>query len=158
VPGDRWRGRRLGAHHRTYVAHRGRAPDCVQDDSIWISLDDVRHHERSQQGVLAAAEQRGRYLWARLLGGATRAVSAIRPTTDSFAATVSSSAGNGELILNRSLANWQRGGSSRDLHDDGRLVRDGLARPYCPRTMWHPDADAAESEDIEQCPVNRRTG
>ena len=57
--------------------------------------------------------------------------------------------GDGQIFLNRSLANWQRGGCSAPYTK--RLVQ-MVGEPILPNQMWHPDA-VLRVEDIEHAPI-----
>jgi carbamoyltransferase len=58
-------------------------------------------------------------------------------------------ASDGRIFLNRSLANWQRGGCSAPYTK--QLVQ-MVGEPILPKDMWHPDA-VLSVEDVEHAPI-----
>ena len=129
----------------TYVAHRGALRLLYRNDSIWDSLGMMYGIMSSSQGGWPLLSSEGRYMGAAAWGDSNRLSNPYYgQLRDLFVL-----GRNGEIFLNRSLANWQRGGCSAPYTK--RLVR-MVGEPVLPKNMWHPDA-VLRVEDIEHAPV-----
>ena len=129
----------------TYVAERGSLRLLYRNDSIWDSLGMMYGIMSSSQGGWPLLSSEGRYLGAAAWGDSNRLTNPYYGQLRDLFVLGS----NGEIFLNRSLANWQRGGCS--VPYTKRLVR-MVGEPVLPRSMWHPDA-VLRVEDIEHAPV-----
>ena len=129
----------------TYVAHRDSLRLLFRNDSIWDSLGMMYGIMSSSQGGWPLLSSEGRYMGAAAWGDSNRLTNRYYgQLRDVFVF-----GSEGRIFLNRSLANWQRGGCS--VPYSKRLVR-MIGKPILPKAMWHPDA-VLRVEDIEHTPI-----
>jgi carbamoyltransferase len=129
----------------TYVAHRGSLRLLYRNDSIWDSLGMMYGIMSSSQGGWPVLSSEGRYMGAAAWGDSNRLTNPYYGQLRQLFVLAS----NGRIFLNRSLANWQRGGCSAPYTK--RLVQ-MVGEPILPKGMWHPDA-VLSVEGIEHAPI-----
>jgi carbamoyltransferase len=129
----------------TYVAHGGALRLLYRNDSIWDSLGMMYGIMSSSQGGWPLLSSEGRYMGASAWGDSNRLTNRYYGQLRELFVLGS----DGQVFLNRSLANWQRGGCSAPYTK--RLAR-MVGEPILPRGMWHPDA-VLRVEDIEHAPI-----
>jgi carbamoyltransferase len=129
----------------TYVAQRGSLRLLYRNDSIWDSLGMMYGIMSSSQGGWPLLSSEGRYMGASAWGDSNRLSNPYYGQLRELFVLGS----NGQVHLNRSLANWQRGGCSAPYTK--RLVQ-MVGEPILPKDMWHPDA-VLRVEDIEHAPI-----
>ncbi len=129
----------------TYLAHRGALRLLYRNESFWDSLGMMYGIMSSSQGGWPLLSSEGRYMGASAWGDSNRLTNPYYGQLRELFVLGS----NGQIFLNRSLANWQRGGCSAPYTK--RLVQ-MVGEPILPKGMWHPDA-VLRVEDIEHAPI-----
>ncbi len=123
-----------------YVCHNGSMRRVYCNNSIFDSLGVFYSVISSTQGGWTWLSSEGRYMGATAYGNNDRKTNpyytALKPIFDLAA--------DGQVFLNRDLANWQR--DIRDRPYTDALIR-GLGEPIAQKDMWNPDA-VLRIEDI----------
>ena len=129
----------------TYVADRGSLRLLYRNDSIWDSLGMMYGILSSSQGGWPLLSSEGRYMGAVAWGDSNRLTNRYYGQLREVFVFCD----DGRIFLNRSLANWHRGGCS--VPYTKRLTRT-MGEPILPKGMWHPDA-VLSVEDIGHAPI-----
>jgi carbamoyltransferase len=128
-----------------YVADRGSLRLLYSNDSLWDSLGMMYGILSSTQGGWPLLSSEGRYMGAAAWGDSNRLTNRYYgQLRDVFVL-----GSEGRIFLNRSLANWHRGGCAAPYTK--RLVRI-IGEPILPGGMWHPDA-VLNVDNIEHAPI-----
>jgi len=128
-----------------YVAEKGALRLLCKNDSFWDSLGMMYGILSSSQGGWPLLSSEGRYMGATAWGDSNRETNRYyRGLRDLFVLER-----DGRVLLNRSLANWHRGGCSAPYTE--RLSQ-LVGEPIHPKHMWDPDA-VLRVEDIEHAPI-----
>ena len=129
----------------TYIAQRGALRLLYRNDSIWDSLGMMYGVMSSSLGGWPLLSSEGRYMGAAAWGDSNRLTNRYYgQLRDVFVFET-----GGRIFLNRSLANWHRGGCSAPYTK--RLIQ-MVGEPILPSGMWHPDA-VLKVEDIAHAPI-----
>ena len=129
----------------TYVAERGSLRMLYRNDNIWDSLGMMYGILSSSQGGWPLLSSEGRYMGAAAWGDSNRLTNPYYgQLRDVFVF-----GSDGRIFLNRSLANWHRGGCQAPYTK--RLAR-MIGEPILPKGMWNPDA-VLRVEDIAHAPI-----
>ena len=129
----------------TYVAEQGSLRMLFRNDNIWDSLGMMYGILSSSQGGWPLLSSEGRYMGAAAWGDPNRLTNPYYgQLRDVFVF-----GGDGRIFLNRSLANWHRGGCQAPYTK--RLAR-MIGEPIVPKGMWNPDA-VLRVEDIAHAPI-----
>jgi carbamoyltransferase len=128
-----------------YVGENRMLRLIYKNDSFWDSLGMMYGIVSSSQGGWPVLSSEGRYMGAAAWGDFSRATNRYyQGLRDLFVLE-----SEGRVLLNRSLANWHRGGCSSPYTK--RLSR-LIGEPIAPKDMWHPDA-VLRVEDIRHAPI-----
>ena len=128
-----------------YVARGGRLELLSRNDNFWDSLGMMYGMLSSTQGGWPLLSSEGRYMGAVAWGDSDRATNRYyAPLREIFVLE-----SDGRVLLNRALANWQRGGC---LDPYTKRLSAILGEPILPRDMWNPDA-VLSVEDIRHAPI-----
>src|SRR5262245_7372549 len=128
-----------------YVAGKGTLRLLHKNDNFWDSLGAMYGMISSSQGGWPLLSSEGRYMGAAAWGDQSRATNRYyRALRDIFVLE-----SEGRVLLNRSLANWHRGGCSAPYTKE---LSDLLGEPILPKDMWNPDA-VLRVEDIRHAPL-----
>jgi len=128
-----------------YLARSGQLELLWKNDNFWDSLGMMYGVISSSQGGWPLMSSEGRYMGAAAWGNADRATNPYYARLREVLVL----APRGQVLLNRSLANWHRGGCARPYTP--RLTQI-LGEPILPRDMWNPDA-VLRVEDIQHVPI-----
>ncbi len=129
----------------TYVARRGALELLDKNDNFWDSLGMMYGLLSSSQGGWPLLSSEGRYMGAVAWGDSDRRSNRYyAPLREIFVLE-----SEGRVRLNRSLANWHRGGCSAPYT---RRLAEIIGEPTLPRNMWNPDA-VLTVEDIQHAPI-----
>ena len=129
----------------TYVAKNGALELLHKNDSIWDSLGMMYGIISSSQGGWPLMSSEGRYMGAAAWGDSNRLTNRYYSQLRDVFVFES----EGRIFLNRSLANWQRGGCSAPYT---KRLSKMIGEPILPKGMWHPDA-VLKVEDIKHAPI-----
>ena len=130
-----------------YVAEHGALRRVFRNDNIWDSLGMMYGILSSSQGGWPLMSSEGRYMGAAAWGDANRAGNRYyRALREVFVL-----ADDGRVLLNRSLANWHRGGCSAPYTRELAAI---LGPPIPPEDMWHPDA-VLDVADVRHAPITK---
>ncbi|HZI83741.1 MAG TPA: carbamoyltransferase C-terminal domain-containing protein, partial [Casimicrobiaceae bacterium] len=129
----------------TYVARRGALELADRNDNFWDSLGMMYGVLSSSQGGWPLLSSEGRYMGAVAWGNSDRRTNRYYARLREIFVLGT----GGRVLLNRSLANWHRGGCSAPYTE--RLT-EIIGEPVLPRNMWHPDA-VLKVEDIRHAPI-----
>lgn len=128
-----------------YVAERGELKLLYKNHNLWDSLGMMYGMLSSTQGGWPLMSSEGRYMGAAAWGDGNRLTNRYYGQLRDVFVLES----EGRVLLNRSLANWHRGGCSAPYTK--RLSRI-MGEPILPQSMWHPDA-VLSVEDIAHAPI-----
>jgi len=128
-----------------YVAANGALRVVSKNDNFWDSLGMMYGILSSSQGGWPILSSEGRYMGAAAWGDSDRATNPYYKDLRELFVFAS----EGRVLLNRSLADWHRGGCSSPYTE--RLSRI-LGEPILPKGMWHPDA-VLRVEDIRHAAI-----
>ena len=129
----------------SYVARAGNLELLSSNDNFWDSLGMMYGMLSSSQGGWPLLSSEGRYMGAVAWGDPDRTTNRYYPPLREIFVLES----EGRVLLNRSLANWHRGGCL-DPYTKGLYAI--LGEPILPRDMWNPDA-VLSVEDIRHAPI-----
>lgn len=129
----------------SYVARAGCLELLWRNDNFWDSLGMMYGMLSSAQGGWPLLSSEGRYMGAVAWGDSDRTTNRYYPPLREIFVLES----EGRVLLNRSLANWHRGGC---LDPYTRRLSAILGEPILPREMWNPDA-VLSVEDIRHAPI-----
>ena len=128
-----------------YVAQRGELRLLGKNDNLWDSLGMMYGIVSSSQGGWPMLSSEGRYMGAAAWGDPSRGTNRYyKKLRDLFVLE-----SDGRVLLNRSLANWHRGGCS--VPYTPQLVQI-IGEPILPKDMWDPDA-VLRVEDVEHAAI-----
>ena len=128
-----------------YVAEKGALRLLQKNDSLWDSLGAMYGMVSSSQGGWPLLSSEGRYMGAAAWGDQSRDTNRYYKGLREIFVLES----DGRVLLNRSLANWHRGGCAAPYTKElSRLI----GEPILPKDMWHPDA-VLRVEDIQHAPI-----
>jgi carbamoyltransferase len=130
-----------------YVARGNRLRRVYQNDSIFDSLGQMYLYISSSQGGWPPLSSEGRYMGAAAWGDGNRLTNPFYPQLRQLFHF----APDGQVFLNRCLANWHRGGILRPYTERLTAI---LGPPIPPDKMWNPDA-VLRVEDIDHAPVTQ---
>ena len=123
-----------------YVAEQGSLKLVRRNDNIWDSLGMMYGFLSSSQGGWPLLSSEGRYMGAAAWGDSNRLTNPYYPQLRDVFVLGS----EGRIFLNRSLANWHRGGCEAPYT---KRLAAMIGAPVLPKGMWHPDA-VLRVEDI----------
>jgi carbamoyltransferase len=130
-----------------YIAREGRLELLDKNDNFWDSLGMMYGVLSSSQGGWPLLSSEGRYMGAVAWGDSNRRTNRYyAPLRELFVFEP-----EGRVLLNRSLANWHRGGCSDPYT---RRLTEIIGEPIPPREMWNPDA-VLKVEDIRHAPITQ---
>jgi carbamoyltransferase len=130
-----------------YVARGGALELVYKNDNFWDSLGMMYGVLSSSQGGWPLLSSEGRYMGAVAWGDSDRRTNRYyAPLRDLFVLEE-----GGRVRLNRSLANWHRGGCAVPYT---RRLAEILGPPIPPKAMWNPDA-VLRVEDIRHAPITQ---
>jgi carbamoyltransferase len=128
-----------------YVAENGALRLLQKNDNFWDSLGAMYGMVSSSQGGWPLLSSEGRYMGASAWGDQSRETNRYYKGLRELFVLES----EGRVVLNRSLANWHRGGCSAPYTKElSRLI----GEPILPKDMWDPDA-VLRVEDIRHAPI-----
>ena len=128
-----------------YVAENGALRLLQKNDNFWDSLGGMYGMVSSSQGGWPLLSSEGRYMGAAAWGDQSRETNRYyKALRDIFVL-----GSEGRVLLNRSLANWHRGGCSAPYTKELSRI---IGEPILPKDMWDPDA-VLRVEDIRHAPV-----
>lgn len=130
-----------------YVARNRQIERLHQNDSLFDSLGLMYGILSSTQGGWPALSSEGRFMGAAAWGNMDRLTNPYY----SRLRNVLHFGPDGQVLLNRALANWHRGGC---VVPYTRELSDILGPPIPLEQMWNPDA-VLRVEDIEHAPITR---
>ncbi|HTS21332.1 MAG TPA: carbamoyltransferase C-terminal domain-containing protein, partial [Casimicrobiaceae bacterium] len=130
-----------------YVARTGALAPLYRNDSFWDSLGMMYGILSSAQGGWPLLSSEGRYMGAVAWGDSDRRTNRYYEPLRKLLVLES----EGRVLLNRTLANWHRGGCADPYT---RRLAEILGDPVLPADMWHPDA-VLKVEDIRHAPITR---
>ncbi|MFO1041977.1 MAG: carbamoyltransferase C-terminal domain-containing protein [Planctomycetaceae bacterium] len=125
-----------GQLHRFYIGER--ILDSIGMMYLYIS---------STQGGWPPLSSEGRYMGAVAWGNSDRATNVYYPQLRKLFIFGE----QGQVHLNRQLANWHRGGSLRPYSKE---LQEMLGKPILPSEMWNPD-HVLRVEDIQHAPITQ---
>jgi carbamoyltransferase len=129
------------------VAEDGRFERFYMGQRILDSIGMMYLYLSSTQGGWPPLSSEGRYMGAVAWGNSDRATNPYyQPLRNLFIFGQ-----QGQVHLNRRLANWHRGGS---LHPYSAELRAILGQPILPSGMWNPD-HVLKVEDIQHAPITQ---
>ena len=128
-----------------YVAEKGELRLLQKNDSFWDSLGAMYGMVSSSQGGWPLLSSEGRYMGAAAWGDQSRDTNRYYKGLREIFVLES----EGRVLLNRSLANWHRGGCSAPYTKELSQL---IGEPILPKDMWHPDA-VLRVEDIQHAPI-----
>ena len=129
----------------SYVARGGGLELLSGNDNFWDSLGMMYGMLSSTQGGWPLLSSEGRYMGAVAWGDSDRRSNRYyAPLREIFLLE-----SEGRVLLNRSLANWHRGGC---VDPYTKRLSAILGEPILPRDMWNPDA-VLSVEDIRHAPI-----
>jgi len=129
----------------SYVAEHGALKLLDKNDNIWDSLGMMYGLISSSQGGWPLMSSEGRYMGAAAWGDSNRLTNKYYSRLrDVFVFE-----NHGRIVLNRTLANWHRGGCSKPYT---KRLAQMIGEPILPKQMWHPDA-VLKVEDIKHAPI-----
>ncbi len=130
-----------------YLAEEGKLRRLRKNDSLSDSLGAFFSVISSTQGGWNVLSSEGRYMGAVAWGDRNRLTNPFyRRLRQIFYF-----AADGQVFINRALANWHVGGE-RDAYT--RELREAIGEPIPPEKMWNPDA-ILRVEDVEHADVTR---
>jgi carbamoyltransferase len=129
----------------SYVAENGKLRPFEKNDSIWDSLGQMYGILSSSQGGWPLLSSEGRYMGAAAWGNLDRLTNPYYSRLRDIFVFES----EGRVYLNRSLANWHRGGCLRPYTQE---LTEILGAPLLPDQMWDPDA-VLSVEEIAHAPI-----
>lgn len=129
----------------SYVARNGKLELLYKNDSIWDSLGMMYGIISSSQGGWPLMSSEGRYMGAAAWGDSNRLTNRYYSQLRDVFIFES----EGRIFLNRSLANWQRGGCRAPY---SKRLSKMIGQPILPKGMWHPDA-VLKVEYIKHAPI-----
>jgi len=129
----------------SYVAERGRLSLLDKNDNFWDSLGMMYGILSSSQGGWPLLSSEGRYMGAVAWGDSERRTNRYYGALRELFVLDR----EGRVLLNRSLANWHRGGCAAPYT---KRLCEILGEPILPKAMWHPDA-VLKVEDIRHAPI-----
>ncbi len=129
----------------SYIGHQGSLKLLYRNDSIWDSLGMMYGILSSSQGGWPLLSSEGRYMGAAAWGDSDRATNPHYASLRELFVLGS----EGRIFLNRSLANWHRGGCAAPYT---KRLAQMIGEPILPNSMWDPDA-VLKVEDIEHAPI-----
>jgi carbamoyltransferase len=127
-----------------YVAERGEMRPLYCNNSIFDSLGMFYSVISSTQGGWTWLSSEGRYMGASAWGDMSRTSNPYYPRLKEILQLD----GNGEVRLNRTMANWY---SDPSIHPYKAPLIDILGEPLKPEQLWNPDA-VLRVEDISHRP------
>ena len=128
-----------------YIAENGALRLLQKNDNLWDSLGGMYGMVSSSQGGWPLLSSEGRYMGAAAWGDQSRDSNRYYKGLRHLFVLES----EGRVLLNRSLANWHRGGCSVPYTKElSRLI----GEPILPKDMWNPDA-VLRVEDIRHAPI-----
>jgi carbamoyltransferase len=131
----------------SYIAEKGQLRLFRQNDNIWDSLGLMYGMLSSSQGGWPLLSSEGRYMGAAAWGNLDRLTNPYyMQLRDIFVFER-----DGQVFLNRALANWQRGGCLRPYT---KRLSEILGPPLLPHQMWNPDA-VLSVEEIAHASITR---
>ena len=130
-----------------YEARDGEVALLYRNQSCFDSLGQLFLYLSSSQGGWPPLSSEGRYMGAAAWGTMCRLTNPYYKALRELIYF----APEGQVYLNRRLANWHRGGSMNPYTSD--LV-EILGEPILPDDMWDPD-HVLSVEDIEHAPITR---
>jgi carbamoyltransferase len=129
----------------TYLADHGALKLIYRNDNFWDSLGMMYGVLSSSQGGWPLLSSEGRYMGAVAWGDSDRRTNRFyKPLRELFVFET-----EGRVFLNRSLANWHRGGCSAPYT---KRLSEIIGEPILPKSMWNPDA-VLKVEDIQHAAV-----
>lgn len=129
------------------VAENGRLNRFYTGQRILDSIGMMYLYISSSQGGWPPLSSEGRYMGAAAWGDSNRATNPYYgPLKDLFIFGE-----QGQVHLNRRLANWHRGGS---MNPYSRELEEILGPPILPSGMWNPD-HVLKVEDIQHAPITQ---
>jgi carbamoyltransferase len=131
----------------SYVMEQGTMRRLYKNDSLWDSLGMMYGILSSSQGGWPLLSSEGRYMGAAAWGNVDRLTNPYYLRLRDIFVFES----EGRIFLNRSLANWHRGGG---LHPYTQRLCEILGPPILPDQMWDPDA-VLNVEDVAHAPITR---
>ena len=129
------------------VAENGHLERFYIGERILDSIGMMYLYISSTQGGWPPLSSEGRYMGAVAWGNSNRATNSYyQPLRKLFIFGE-----QGQVHLNRQLANWHRGGSLRPYSS---TLREMLGQPILPSEMWNPD-HVLRVEDIQHAPITQ---
>jgi carbamoyltransferase len=130
-----------------YVARNGALELLHKNDNFWDSLGMMYGILSSSQGGWPLLSSEGRYMGAVAWGDSDRRTNRYYAKLRELFVLER----DGRVLLDRSLANWHRGGCAAPYT---QRLAEILGPPILPKDMWNPDA-VLRVEDIRHAPITQ---